>query len=665
MKSVHFGFGLSFCAGTAPSVGLNSRGNVVVVHEAAGGEKRYHVGHLSQATIRWGTCKPAGSGETPRVALNNNDIAVEVHRNATHRTLYCRVGRIGSDDVTWPHARSYADGSNRSRPAVALNDAGVVVEEHEVHEGKKVWLYHAVGQVKESGRELYVEWFERIRGAEAAMPAITINNSGTVVEVHRYPYGSKDRRLFYTIGRVNAKKIDFEPRKEIVLPNGVNANGYYPSVAITDDGLVIVVLRDRTRVQVLELIGEAGADAKSITWKRWWYYDEGTQPSVAAAGTMAVEVHQHERHPELRFSTSIITDRASWMQDRLDTLGRKRLRELVLPASHDAGMYRGNIPGLARNQKLSIYEQLHYGVRYFELRPMWGVLGKGPWLIHHGGIPGPSLQTVLNDVKQFAAQGHRELVILKFSHFKYVDNDHYRRFVAQIENTIGDWLVKKNRIPQNKRLAEITLNEYVKPPLPPSSPGPAILVVIEMNLAIDYRRDGIWVYREWQEADNGDLCVFDRYSNTEDFAKMRKDQFVDKFADYDGMMKNGKLPCDLFLLSWTLTPQTVQEVAVAPIFPGLPFGNKSVRLEITPWLLARRSNPQLGHDIHLGGPKPALPPPDIPNGHDKIINLLFVDYVESSRVTDVALFLNGERATAADEAKPPRKAKAAALRRTK
>jgi hypothetical protein len=629
MNSAHFGFGLDCGPGETPSVGLNRHGNVVMVYEAANGRKRYRVGRLSRASIEWGTSRPGGDGETPRVALNGENIAVEVHRNPAHKTLYCRAGKLGAsgEEVSWPHARRYAEGSNRIRPAVAMNDAGVVVEEHEVHEGRRVWLHYAVGQVKKAAGEHYVEWGERFRGAEASMPAVAVNNGGTVVEVHRYPYGSRDRRVFYTIGRVDGLTIAFRTRREIVLPNGVKANGYHPSVAITEDGLVIVVLRARTKVQVLELIGQVAADGNSITWHRWWYYDEGTRPSVAAAGTMAVEIHQHETQRALRFSTSIITDRVSWMQDRLDTLGTKSLRELVLPASHDAAMYTASsIAVHARTQNLTIYEQLGYGMRYFDLRPKWERIsgmskrrGRRPprfeLVIHHGQFRGPLLQEVLNDVRRFATEGggkRQELVILKFSHFSRIDNEKYGRLITQVVDTLGKWLVKSK--PDGKRLAEMTLNEYVKD-------GPAILVVVDEAFAVDNPREGFWVYRNWnaRDAEKGDLRVYDRWSGTERLATMRKQQ-LERFADFNGTMEAApKLPCDLFLLSWTLTPS-------APAFN-------------TPWLLSRRANPPLGHEI-----RPGHTPPQVPNEHGSIINLLYVDYVESARVTDVALFKNGEAA---------------------
>ena len=72
------------------------------------------------------------------------------------------------------------------------------------------------------------------------------------------------------------------------------------------------------------------------------------------------------------------------------------------------------------------------------------------------------------------------------------------------------------------------------------------------------RMPGIWVYRDWDAADaeRGDLRVYDRYAASTDYLRMKADQF-DKFARYDGKCRRrSDLACDLFMLSWTLTPAT-------------------------------------------------------------------------------------------------------------
>jgi hypothetical protein len=633
VKDIHFGFGKPFTDGTTPSVGLNRRGNVVVVHEAAGKTKHYRVGRLSHATINWGRSEPAGAGVTPRVALNNHDIAVEVHKNEGEKVLYCRAGKVHPtlDEVSWPNAERYAEGDQHARPVVAVNDMGVVVEAHEVHQGG-IWIHCSVGEVIQTGNTFRVRWLGTRPHNQGSMPGIAINNHNRVVEVRRVNSGGT-QFLWYAFGRVNGTAIDYTaPLQVIMLPGkpDYRAHGHYPSVALTDDGLVIVVLREQKKIQAFELIGRVSADGNRIDWNRWRSFDEGTQPAVAAAGTMAVEVHQHEDKSELRFSTSLITDRARWMQDRLTLLGPKRLRDLVLPASHDSGMYLGE--GLATTQTLNIYQQLRYGIRYFDLRWEWV---QDRWMVHHGIMLGPELQIILDDFAKFAREGHKELVILVFSSFKNGDhNDLYKIMVNQVNATIGDWLVKSR--PPGQRLADATLNDYVKS----VEKGPAILLGIHKRFAVDNPTKGFWVYRDWHQDEPGDLCVHDWYADKEAFDVMRDDQ-VGKFHQFKGVMKTKpKEPCDLFLLSWTLTPQNL----ASP----------------TPWQLSRRSNPSLGQDVRLGDP-----PFRIPNAHGKIINMVYVDYVETSRATDVALFLNNAPVGAADDEKPQPRARTATRRRAK
>ena len=84
---------------------------------------------------------------------------------------------------------------------------------------------------------------------------------------------------------------------------------------------------------------------------------------------------------------------------------------------------------------------------------------------------------------------------------------------------------------------------------------------------------------------------------------MKKDQ-LKKFADYNGRMKNkSNLPCDLFLMSWTLTP-------IMDIYSYVEVPNQNLASEMS--------------NVNR-------------NGYDKIPNILFVDYYEGARVTDTAI----------------------------
>lgn len=146
-----------------------------------------------------------------------------------------------------------------------------------------------------------------------------------------------------------------------------------------------------------------------------------------------------------------------------DVIGKRPLRDLVLPGSHDAGMYhlyksfppelpkgwpslliellRVMLPGdcNTRTQEVKIAEQLRQGARHFELRPMIFTepsSNEGSWALSHGtvrefevfgrkvrlylGALGEPLDNVLKDVREFADKHEQELVILRFSQYSYM-----------------------------------------------------------------------------------------------------------------------------------------------------------------------------------------------------------------------------------------------------
>ncbi|NEN89628.1 MAG: hypothetical protein F6K48_12245 [Okeania sp. SIO3H1] len=581
MRDVFFGLALQYDTGSMPAVALNKNGTALEVHKnEAGFSLYYRVGTLKKATVNWGPSTQYDNGTTPRCAINGTNVAVEVHKNQLGSTLYYRVGRIEGNQVNWGGSRDYDSGIE---PAVALNDNNIVVEVHKTQSSLSNKLYYHVGRVNGNN----VDWGPSYDYDSGSTPQVALNNSGVVVEVHK---SQSQSTVWYHVGQVNGNNIDFGSSQQF-------GSGASPSVALTNGGDAIV-----TWVSDNKLMQRVGrVNGKSISWNNDGVeYDDGLNPSVAVANDMSIQVHPTETALfGLWYSTSILTNRASWMQDRLETLGNIPLSGLVLPASHDSGMYLYGIAILGKTQNLSIYGQLSYGVRWFDLRPKWT---GSKFVIHHGPITGPDLSEVLDDIKRFANEGHRELAILKFSHFDNIDDNTYVQLANQIETALGPWLVKT--IPGGKRLADVTLNEYVKN-------GPALLVLVDGNYAVKNRRPGFWVYRDWDASDPavGELRVFDQYSNTTDFDKMKEDQFA-KFNNYNGKCKNDpSVPCDLFLLSWTLTPPTAV------------------------WSFSKVANRNLGL---------AMTELRVPNGYGQIVNMLYVDYVEYARVTDVALFQNGQ-----------------------
>ena len=308
-----------------------------------------------------------------------------------------------------------------------------------------------------------------------------------------------------------------------------------------------------------------------------------------------------EERPTRRARVPRLATGPRWMEVRLDRLGDRPLKRLVLPASHDSAMYEsGLLKSLAQTQDLTIHQQLSQGIRWFDLRPQWY---KDKLFIHHGPIAGPALDEVLADVRRFMAAGHRELVILKFSHYEGFDGDAFDRLVKQIKTSLGPWLF--NSLPRGKRLADVTLAEYV------GKTG-AVVAVCDGRYPLDRRSKGIWIYRDWDSPhpEEGDLRVFDQYADTVAYATMKADQF-DKFDRYNARCKHGRdVPCDLFLLSWTLTPAT---------------NVRGYALE------ANRNLAAAMNDLK------------VPNRRGCVVNLVYTDYIDIARTADVAVRWNDRR----------------------
>ena len=582
VHNVEFGFGLEYDSGGTTSLGFNSSHQLVEVHQSQSASTLwYSVGYTSRAAAYWDS--PGiqyDSGVTPKCALNDNGVVVEVHRSQSNTGLWYHVGTLSGSSVSWGGSVKFDSGEN---PAVAVNDSGTVVEVHKGGSDNILW-YH-VGELSGST----INWGGAVSyDSGGYTPSVAINSSGTVVEVHQ---SSAATTLWYRVGTVSGTTISWG--NPTFYTDGVN-----PSVALTNDGQVV----------------ETHASGSGTVWQNTGYisgttivwnsvpsqFDSGVNTTVAVSGNLAVQGTQYSNNM-LASSTSLLLDRASWMENALGTIGNRTLARIAMPGSHDAGMYYSStVYPLAETQDMTINQQLYAGIRYFDLRPHW----TGSDLeIYHGPLYAESVQTVLDDVASFMQTNRRELVILKFSHYDNFDTAGvaYQTLTSWIHNTIGSWLFTGR--PAGTRLANLTLNDYV-------AGGGKVLVVCDDVEPLDYPSGGVYVYRDWSSSDpqNGDLVVFDQYADVTDYDTMKADQFA-KFAAFNGLAENNtSVPCDLFLLSWTLTPLVDVWSVVGPPDQGLGIDINSL------------TNP---------------------NNYGNIVNIVYTDYVEYSRSTDVTEYLNG------------------------
>jgi hypothetical protein len=602
-------FGISpdqYDVGVNPSCAINASGVVVEIHKAQGPADWLYwwVGQVNGVTLRWTghDTNKFDTGYNPPVALTNDNVVLQVH-DSGGVTLNCwySTGKVSGNRIDWKAGEKGKYSGGRD-PTVAVNKNGVVVEVHNREVGDP--LFWSVGQL--TGTKLKWTGHDKNSFGSGFNPSIAVNSAGVVVLVQ----DSGLSKLWYWIGQVQGTKINW-------IGNFEYDSGSNPSVALTEDNYVFEV--HQGGASVYQRVGRVNGNR--IDWNDYFgngslsnYFDDGITPQTATNGKVAIQTHSSEVIWTMHADASLVVDRASWMQDHLNVLGTKTLRQIAVPGSHDAGMYVYGLATLGKTQDLNIYSQLVDGVRYFDLRPQYKSK-TDEFVIHHGegvlNVEGPKLDEVLDQIARFMREGHRELAVLKFSHYEDFDQAAFGKMCDRINAKIGAWFYT-GWSASGKRLADTPLSDYL------GSRGTA-LVVCDGSYTIPANIKGIYVYRDWEADDpqSGQLTVFDIYSKTTDFDVMAySTEIVDglprgqipKFNQFNGRCKKKPdVPCDLFLLSWTLTPPTAV------------------------WPFSRIANKNLVNNMDAVGK----------NAAGQIVNILYVDYVEYARGTDVAMVRNG------------------------
>ncbi|PMD27267.1 PLC-like phosphodiesterase [Hyaloscypha hepaticicola] len=167
-----------------------------------------------------------------------------------------------------------------------------------------------------------------------------------------------------------------------------------------------------------------------------------------------------------------------WMQATLSTIGPKTLREISIPASHDAGMsqvtgFYGGIPHNTNTQSGHIFDQLVNGARWFDVRPVH--LGTGWYTGHFSnfitalGATGRGLIDIVADINKFTSQHPGELIVLDLTHEMDGAGVHWKweltveqwQYLYEVLGHIKDlWSVTSN-IPQD--YTSVPLSTFIHP----------------------------------------------------------------------------------------------------------------------------------------------------------------------------------------------------------
>ncbi|XP_037517213.1 uncharacterized protein LOC119394065 [Rhipicephalus sanguineus] len=159
--------------------------------------------------------------------------------------------------------------------------------------------------------------------------------------------------------------------------------------------------------------------------------------------------------------SSCFTPKPRWMRDNYQELSSLSLMDMLIPGTHDAGMYHQGTPlpheKLLYNQDRTIKQQLAYGIRALDLRVQYS---RGEFYITHDRVRGwPTVSEVLRDVREFVDETG-EIVILDFHRFTVGFDEGYDDVPArhlQLQHVIMQQLggVLLKRFDYFKKLEEI------------------------------------------------------------------------------------------------------------------------------------------------------------------------------------------------------------------
>jgi hypothetical protein len=143
------------------------------------------------------------------------------------------------------------------------------------------------------------------------------------------------------------------------------------------------------------------------------------------------------------FITSLRHGPGNWMNSMSKQIANRKIVDMVMPGSHDAGMSKitdailsGGTESNTRNQMLNIYNQLKVGSRFFDLRvssvhQVVNCCGNYKFWISHlssevGEVPigrtGESFDEVIKEINDFTSEFPGEVIMLKFRYLVGIRN---------------------------------------------------------------------------------------------------------------------------------------------------------------------------------------------------------------------------------------------------
>ncbi|CAH1392322.1 unnamed protein product [Nezara viridula] len=303
-------------------------------------------------------------------------------------------------------------------------------------------------------------------------------------------------------------------------------------------------------------------------------------------------------------------DAANWMRSNIEWLGKRTLKEICLPGTHNSGMSKlfGGTSFSKTcnsvNQGRNIRRQLDLGIRFFDVRPVittGGVYRVGHYSkifgnVWQGGY-GHTIESIVLNINAFC-KDHYELIFFRLSHSHNTEKE-YSSFTQQEWNNLFQLLNKTENLyhaTEDTYFPITTLEKFTNN----GTKAAVIYIVDEPKYKTslgDYTGKGFFY--------KFSLKIFDKYSETD------KVDFL--FMDQTAKMKK-ESEKRYFLLSWTLTQQAVD----ATMCPAM---GKTIKD------LAFQANRRL-KNILLKITKTIYP------------NIISIDYVDNTELVELVMAVN-------------------------
>ena len=218
--------------------------------------------------------------------------------------------------------------------------------------------------------------------------------------------------------------------------------------------------------------------------------------------------------------------------------------------------------GWSECQEQDIFEQLYGGIRSLDFRVCTD--RNGTLRICHGEL-GPAVETILNDIRKFAAQHPAEIVVIRFTHFYPFGNTNEEQLHAQLKMMIDSKL--QGKIVPNSLKPSSTLNDIWKS-------GKQIVVIFDRYKSRDFwpevlsssyqKTDGTWDREDFESATQNfvnSLPAKNDTSETDGFsilgceASIAKDPSliglsIDPTGNYPGKVKTLAAEINPVVLGW-------------------------------------------------------------------------------------------------------------------